>query len=45
MVRLTLLINWFTVLLAFLEYALFGTLWFAVFFKNNSSLKKGNKNL
>ncbi len=33
MVRLALLINWFTVLVAYLEYVLFGTLWFAVFFK------------
>lgn len=45
MVRLALLINWFTVLMAYLEYVLFGTLWFAVFFKNNSFFKKRDRNL
>lgn len=42
MVQLASLINWFIVLLAFLEYILLGTLGFTVFFKNNlSSLKRG----
>lgn len=40
MVQFTSLINRFIVFLAFMEYALFGTLWFTVFFKNNPPLKK-----
>lgn len=40
MVQLASLINWVIVLLAFLEYVLLGTLWFAALFKNNPSLKK-----
>lgn len=45
MVRLASLINRFTVFLAFLEYALFGTLWFTGFFKNNLRSKKRGGNL
>lgn len=45
MVQLTSLVNRFAVFLVFLEYVLFGTLGFTVFFKNKLPSKKRGRNL